>query len=170
MDDALGTDPDAHRSALVRDLVEVRAGLIEALSEMSESWLMRLTNEVTDVPGRLGWTVQHEAAHHFADDVVLMRLLEQAAAGVEVWTRVEARRLRGEAMHVTQRMRLAELRDHLVASGERAVTAIEAGAPHLYRPFAIGEAAPTPILEVLRAQSTRARSGVVGIRRAFGLA
>jgi hypothetical protein len=166
-------DPPAARSgpqfhALAHDLAagwtDVRAGLIEALDGVPELWLGRM---LAGPLARAGWTVQHEAAHHAADDAMLIALLEHTARGVETWSAAEARRLRGEAMHLVQRARLARLRDELAASGERAVEALHTHGAHLDRPFAVGDAAPRAVIEVLRAQSERARAGVDAIRATF---
>ncbi|MEI7924693.1 MAG: hypothetical protein WCI61_00675 [Chloroflexota bacterium] len=162
----LGRDLDALAASLARDLSEVRAGLIEALDGVSELWLQRMLRG--DL-AREGWTVQHEAARHAADDALLVAMLEHAARGIEGWSATEARRLRGEAMHVVQRARLAPLREHLAASGERAAEALQAHAAHLDRPFAVGDIASRAIVEVLRAQAerARARAGVDAVRATF---
>lgn len=158
---------DALAETLARDLSEVRAGLIEALDGVSELWLQRMLRG--DL-ARDGWTVQHEAAHHAADDAFLVAMLEHAARGIELSSTGEVRRLRGEAMHVVQRVRLAPLRAHLAASGERAVEALLTHATHLDRPFALGDAESRAVADVLRAQAARAREGVAAARATFGLA
>lgn len=161
MDETPGPAPHPHLDALAGDLVAVRTGLIEVLEGIPELWLQRMLRGPL---AREGWTVQHEAGHHAADDAVLVALLEHAARGVEVWGAVEARRLRGEAMHVVQRFRITPLRAHLAESGERAVETLQAHAAHLDRPFALGDSVPRPLLEVLRAQWERARAGLEAVR------
>ncbi|MGE3858328.1 MAG: hypothetical protein AB7G21_15350 [Dehalococcoidia bacterium] len=160
-----------HLDVLAGELVAVRTGLVDALEGIPELWLARMlagpVDGSADGPARAGWTVQHEAAHHAADDAVLIALLEHAARGVEAWSAAEARRLRGEAMHRVQRVRLAPLRAHLAESGERAHAALLAHAAHLDRPFALGEAATLPVAEVLRTQAARARAGLEAVRATF---
>ncbi len=160
----LGRDFNALAGTLARDLSEVRAGLIEALDGVSELWLQQMLRG--DL-ARDGWTVQHEAAHHAADDALLVAMLEHAARGIEGWSAAEARRLRGEAMHVVQRVRLTPLREHLTASGERAAEGLRAHAAHLDRPFVVGDTAPRAIVEVVREQAERARAGVDAVRATF---
>lgn len=168
MDDPPAARFDPHLHTLAHDLAagwtDVRTGLIEALDGVPELWLGRM---LTGPLARAGWTVQHEVAHHAADDAMLIALLEHAARGVEAWSAAEARRVRGEAMHLVQRARLARLRDELTASGQRAVDALLAHGAHLDRPFAVGDAAPRAVIEVLRAQSERARAGVDAVRATF---
>ena len=158
-------DLDAVARDLAAERTEVRAGLIEALDGVSELWLGRMLRGPL---AREGWTVQHEAAHHVADDAALVALLAHAARGVEAWTAAEVRRLRGEAMHTVQRHRLTPLRAHLAESGERAAEALRTHAAHLHRPFTMGDLAAQPVTALLRAQAERARAGVQAVRLTFG--
>ena len=164
MNGPLRDDLDALARDLAADWAEVRAGLVEVLDGIPESWLARMLGAPL---ARDGWTLQHEAAHHAADDAILVALLEHAARGVEVWSAVEARRRRGEAMHAVQRARLGPLRAHLADSGERAVDALRAHAAHLDQPFALGAAPPDAIASLLRAQAERARAGLDAVRTTF---
>ena len=155
---------DAARAAIARDLGEVRAGVLEVLGGISELWLPRMLHGALERPG---WTVQHEAAHHAADDAVLAALLEAAAQGIEAWGAPQARRVRGEAMHAVQRLRLAPLRAALEASAEHALLALDTHATLLDRPFALGAAPAASIEALLRAQGERTRAGLEALRATF---
>ncbi len=98
-------------------LGEGRRRLIELLEGLPETRLS------SDRP-RIGWTLRHDLAWLAAADAELARLLE-IPRGTEqpasYW-----RRVRGEAMHVAQELRLHLLRDHLTESGERAAAGLSA--------------------------------------------
>ena len=94
-----------------------RHNLIELLKALPE------TRFSTATP-RHGWTLRHELAWLAAADLELTTRIQLATtppADEPHW-----RRLRGEAMHWAQEMRLHALRDHLAETGDQAATTLEA--------------------------------------------
>lgn len=94
-----------------------RAELIELLTELPETRLSKPTP-------RHGWTLRHELAWLAAADEELLQRLEHRLSGAT--DEPHWRRVRGQAMHTAQEMRLAALRDHLEASGARVSASLEA--------------------------------------------
>jgi hypothetical protein len=94
-----------------------RHTLIELLEALPETRLSTATP-------RDGWTLRHELAWLAAADLELTTRIQLATAPPAAephW-----RRLRGEAMHLAQEMRLHALRDHLAETGDQAATTLEA--------------------------------------------
>jgi len=102
------------------DAVTFRAArqtLIELLEALPETRLSTATP-------RHGWTLRHELAWLAAADLELSTRLQLAAG--HATEEPQWRRLRGEAMHLAQEMRLHALRDHLSQTGEQAAATLEA--------------------------------------------
>ena len=94
-----------------------RHALIQLLESLPETRLSTATP-------RHGWTLRHELAWLAAADVELatrIQLATSPATDEPHW-----RRVRGEAMHLAQEMRLAALREHLVQTGDQAAATLEA--------------------------------------------
>ena len=120
--DVAGTEPAP--SAAARCAAE-RATLVELLGDLPETRLSKATP-------RHGWTLRHELAWLAAADEELIQRLELA---VNTTTdEPHWRRVRGEAMHAAQEMRLAALREHLEGSGARVVASLEAHTERLEDP------------------------------------
>lgn len=94
-----------------------RQALIELLEALPETRLS------TSTP-RHGWTLRHELAWLAAADLELSTRIQLAAG--HATEEPHWRRLRGEAMHLAQEMRLHALRDHLSQTGEQAAATLEA--------------------------------------------
>ena len=117
---------DASPAAVLRGL---RDALVARLEELPETRLSKLTR-------RHGWTLRHELAWLAAADAELSARLELAAGGATgaAGGSIEEprwRRLRGEAMHAAQELRLHALRDHLAESGRAATASVERRGPLL---------------------------------------
>jgi hypothetical protein len=108
----------------------LRARLISLLEDLPETRLSKTTP-------RLGWTLRHELSWLAAADEELRQRLELTAAASEDEPRW--RRIRGEAMHEAQELRLAALTAHLEASGTSLGTSLERHAARLNEP-AVSEA------------------------------
>lgn len=109
----------------VARLRSLRAELVTLLEALPETRLSKPTP-------RQGWTLRHELSWLAAADEELRRRLDLAtsdAAEAPHW-----RRVRGEAMHQAQEMRLAALREHLANSGASVSDSLEAHAPRLDEP------------------------------------
>jgi hypothetical protein len=94
-----------------------RHTLVELLESLPETRLSTATP-------RHGWTLRHELAWLAAADLELttrIQLARDQTSDEPHW-----RRLRGEAMHLAQEMRLHALRDHLTQTGDQAATTLEA--------------------------------------------
>jgi hypothetical protein len=103
----------------------LRARLINLLEDLPET---RLSNTTP----RLGWTLRHELSWLAAADEELRQRLELTAAAPGDEPRW--RRIRGEAMHAAQELRLAALTAHLETSGASLAVSIEARATRLDEP------------------------------------
>ena len=93
-----------------------RHALIELLEALPETRLSTATP-------RHGWTLRHELAWLAAADLELTTRIQLAtghATDEPHW-----RRLRGEAMHLAQEMRLHALRLHLAQTGDQAAATLE---------------------------------------------
>ena len=94
-----------------------RHTLIELLENLPETRLSTATP-------RHGWTLRHEIAWLAAADLELTTRIQLASG--QATDEPHWRRLRGEAMHVAQEMRLHALRDHLAETGNQAASTLEA--------------------------------------------
>lgn len=94
-----------------------RHTLIELLEALPETRLSTATP-------RHGWTLRHELAWLAAADLELTTHIQLATAPTA--DEPHWRRLRGEAMHLAQEMRLHALRDHLTETGNQAAATLEA--------------------------------------------
>lgn len=100
-----------------------RKELLALLDELPETRLSKPTT-------RQGWTLRHELSWLAAADEELLQRLEIAfgsASDEPHW-----RRVRGQAMHAAQELRLAALREHLGSSGERASASLRTHEPRLH--------------------------------------
>ena len=98
----------------------LRSELLELIEELPETRLYRATD-------RLGWTIKHELSFMAAADEELEHVLERLSEG-QASAELQLRRFRGERMWLAQELRLTPLREHLVATGDRALAAVEAHA------------------------------------------
>jgi hypothetical protein len=105
---------------LAVQLHALRRELLELIEELPETRLYRATD-------RLGWTIKHELSFLAAADEELEHVLERVREG-QASAELQLRRFRGERMWLAQELRLAPLREHLAATGERAIAAVEAHA------------------------------------------
>jgi hypothetical protein len=122
------TGPDAHSGGrsldgLAEQLRSLRTALLDLIEELPETRLYRATD-------RLGWTIKHELSSLAAADEELEHVLERLREG-PAHAELQLRRFRGERMWVAQELRLTPLREHLAATGERALAAVEAHAQEL---------------------------------------
>jgi uncharacterized damage-inducible protein DinB len=128
------------------ELREAREALAALVASLPETRIYRPT-------ARPGWTVKHELAHLAALDTEILHRLRAAAEGLAAVEGTSLRRLRGEAMHRAQELRLAPLRAHLEALGSAVAQAAERHG---------AEAAPH-----LQAQAARIHAAVATIRAAL---
>jgi hypothetical protein len=91
-----------------------RHALIQLLEALPETRLSSATL-------RHGWTLRHELAWLAAADVELTTSIQLSTTDEPHW-----RRVRGEAMHLAQEMRLADLCAHLAQTGAQAASTLEA--------------------------------------------
>lgn len=117
--DEVGTEPATTPAARV---VALRATLVQLLEELPETRLSKQTP-------RQGWTLRHELSWLAASDEELLQRLDPALGTPS--DEAQWRRVRGQAMHAAQELRLAALREHLEASGTRVAGSLEAHAPRL---------------------------------------
>ena len=94
-----------------------RHALIELLESLPETRLSTATP-------RHGWTLRHELAWLAAADLDLTTRIQLATG--QTSAEPHWRRLRGEAMHLAQEMRLHALRDHLAQTGDQTAATLEA--------------------------------------------
>ena len=147
-----GTDAAA---ILAREWREARAAVLELAATIPETRVYRGME-------RAGWTLKHELAHLAALDAEVRHLLAASSDDLQgALDPVRLRRLRGEAMHHAQGLRLAPLREHLAGAGEETARAIEALGD-------AAEAAQEAALDLVRARLGRAREGVQALRSALG--
>lgn len=99
-----------------------RAALVELLAELPETRLSKPTP-------RQGWTLRHELSWLAASDEELLRRLDPAPGALA--DDAQWRRVRGQAMHTAQELRLAALREHLETSGARVAESLQAHATRL---------------------------------------
>ena len=100
----------------------LRTELVTLLEELPETRLSKPTP-------RHGWTLRHELSWLAAADEELRQRLELATGGAA--DEPHWRRVRGEAMHAAQELRLAALREHLEESGSRLLASLEAHSERL---------------------------------------
>ena len=128
----------------------LRTELVALLEELPETRLSKLTM-------RQGWTLRHELSWLAASDAELRERLDHGAA-VSIDER-HWRRVRGQAMHSAQELRLAALREHLAASGEQVAASL---AEHADR---LTEASAGTALET---HSGHAATAIAAVRTAMG--
>src|SRR6185436_208106 len=114
--------------AAAQRLRELRAALLELLAELPETRLGR------QLP-RDGWTLRHDLSALVGTDVELPVVLDALRAAAGETASPPLRRVRGEAMHHAQLMRLSALRDTLAAGLEPAAAALAAADELLARPL-----------------------------------
>ena len=139
---------------------KLRAALLETIEELPETRLYRPTD-------RPGWTIKHELSSLAASDEELAHVLGRLRAG-EVSADLHLRRFRGERMWEAQELQLTPLREHLVATGERAVAAVEAHAHDLVdAPLAIVGRELSTARDYFDSHLEAARMGLQRIREAM---
>lgn len=104
-------------AAVADELREAREALLHLVADLPETRIYRPL-------GRAGWTIKHELSHVAARDAELLHRIESGARGLPALEDVAARRLRGQAMHAAQELRLGPLREHLAALGGRVARAL----------------------------------------------
>ncbi|MDA0352233.1 MAG: hypothetical protein O3A10_08485 [Chloroflexi bacterium] len=124
----MGGDSDgtASPNGRAEEIGARRAVLIELLAELPETRLSKPTT-------RHGWTLRHELAWLAAADAELLQRLELTSGANN--DEPHWRRVRGEAMHAAQEMRLAALREHLATSGGLVATSLTKHAARLNDPM-----------------------------------
>jgi len=152
MSDAPSGQADIART-LAEQWREVRKGLLEITEKLPESRVSRATE-------RAGWTLRHELASLASIDQEVAHLLAAARSGAVTLDAVAIRRLRGEAMHAAQELRLAPLREHLADGGERAARAIEEAEAFLATSLSLAGKETTTVLEHVRAQLKRTSASI----------
>ena len=159
------SDEEKRAAAIAREWREVRGMLLEFAEQLPETRLGQATE-------RAGWTIRHELAHFALLDRDVIHLFERAAAGAsevidEARESIDLRRMRGQAMHAAQDLRLSALREHLAAAGERAAATIEAQAAFLGHPVRLVGREATTVAGHLEQALARAREGVGIVRDAL---
>src|SRR3546814_1647050 len=101
-------------AVLAREWREPRQALLALVEKLPETRASRNTE-------RPGWTLKHELAHLASLDEELRHFLDSARAGLRDHDGLHhealgLRRVRGQAMHAAQEMRLARLREHLATA------------------------------------------------------
>lgn len=114
-----GSEP---ASSLADQVSAQRATLVELLEGLPETRLSKSTP-------RQGWTLRHELSWLAASDEELLQRLDPVPGATSDEARW--RRVRGQAMHTAQELRLAALREHLDASGARVSASLETHASRL---------------------------------------
>ncbi|MCK9486125.1 MAG: hypothetical protein M0R73_05395 [Dehalococcoidia bacterium] len=155
-----GGPADGDASSLAREWREVRVFALEVAATIPETRIYRGTE-------RAGWTLKHELSHLAALDAEVLHLLRLPTPGAGRPDAVAVRRLRGQAMHRAQDMRLAALRAHLGEMGEETACAIEAAGDVLSQ--ALGATGDAGTLgEHVRQRLAAARAGLEGVREVIG--
>lgn len=152
-----------HPATLAREFREARQALLETAERLPETRAYRATE-------RAGWTLKHDLSLMVGMDAEILHLLERAqqraaGAAVEAASAVDLRRIRGRAMHAAHEMRLAPLREHLAALGERAAAALEAAGDRLGEPVAVAGREAETLAALARAQVERAQASIEALRK-----
>lgn len=154
--------PDSDRGAdqhLADQWREARRALLDIADRLPESRISRLTE-------RAGWTLKHELAGLASLDHELGHLLRAARQHSAVTIEASAlRRLRGEAMHAAQELRLSSLRDQLADVGEHTARLIEEAGDALAASVTLAGQEATPLRNHLHAGIERVRTSVQVIGR-----
>jgi len=140
-----GTADDGAASNAAHRLSSQRTELIERLGDLPETRLSKPTP-------RHGWTLRHELAWLAAADEELLQRLALAAGSTS--NEPHWRRVRGEAMHAAQEMRLAALRTHLEESGVRAAASLREHEARLEQP---------PIRDALESHDAHAAAALASL-------
>ena len=157
-----GMMSDEHEGTrLAREWREAHEALLELAAKLPETRAYRNTE-------RVGWTLKHELAHVASLDEELRHFVESARTGWMDHHTPGLRRIRGEAMHAAQEMRLARLRDHLAAAGEATAAAIEDAGEALGGSVRLAESEGESIAELVRGHLERARESVALFQKHLG--
>lgn len=146
---------------LAREWREAREALLAIASKLPETRAYRNTD-------RAGWTLKHELAHVASLDLELRHFLDSARSGLTQHHTPGLRRIRGEAMHTAQEMRLGRLRDHLAMAGEATATAIEEAGEALGASVQYAGAEAVSLAELVRTRLERTRESVTLFQKHLG--
>jgi len=147
------TEPSGEARTLADQWRATRQRLLDVTEQLPESRISRVTE-------RVGWTLRHELASLASVDHEVTHLLAAARDGAVRIDAVALRRLRGEAMHAAQELRLAPLRAHLAEAGERTARIIEDAGDHLPTALTLAEQEATTVVAHLRTQLERMHASV----------
>jgi len=140
---------------------EARTAVLELVAKLPETRAYRPTD-------RPGWTLKHELSHLLSLDEELRHFVESARAGLPDHNVVGLRRVRGQAMHAAQEMRLGRLREHLAVAGEATAAAIEEAGEALGASVRIAEAESASVADIVRGRLERARESLEMLQKHLG--
>lgn len=153
---------DEHEgSQLAQQWREARTAVLELVAKLPETRAYRPTD-------RPGWTLKHELAHLLSLDEELRHFVESARAGGGNHHAVGLRRLRGQAMHAAQEMRLGRLREQLAVAGEATAAAIEEAGEALGESVRIAEAESASVADIVRGRLQRAHESLEMFQKQLG--
>lgn len=148
-------------SQLAQQWREARTAVLELVEKLPETRAYRPTD-------RPGWTLKHELAHLLSLDEELRHFVESARAGLPDHHAVGLRRVRGQAMHAAQEMRLGRLREQLAIAGEATAAAIEDAGDALAESVRIAEAESASVADLVRTRLERARESLEMFQKHLG--
>lgn len=157
----MSDDHPSEGARLAHEWRETRAALLALASKLPETRAYRNTD-------RPGWTLKHELSHLVSVDEELRHLLDAARAGWADHHETGLRRIRGQAMHAAQEMRLARLREHLEAAGNATAQAIEEAADALGGTVRLAESEGASVAQIIRARLDRAKESVALFQQHLG--
>ena len=109
----------------LNDFIDIRINLIQLLERLPETRLSARTN-------RDGWTLRHQLSWIFALDSELNVRLSIASGNMS--NQQNWRRVRGEAMHKIQPLRLSEITTNLESAGKSVFDSINDNEQYLIEP------------------------------------
>jgi hypothetical protein len=109
----------------VNNFIDIRINLIQLLGQLPETRLSARTN-------RDGWTLRHQLSWIFALDLELNTRLSIASG--ENNNQQNWRRVRGEAMHKVQPLRLSEITTNLESTGKLVIDSMNTNSQYLTEP------------------------------------
>jgi len=109
----------------VNNFIDTRINLIQLLGQLPETRLSSRTK-------RDGWTLRHQLSWIFALDLELNTRLSIASG--ETSNQQNWRRMRGEAMHKVQPLRLSEITTNLESTGKLVIDSMNINDQYLTEP------------------------------------
>lgn len=140
---------------------EARTAVLQLVAKLPETRAYRATD-------RPGWTLKHELAHLLSLDEELRHFVQSARTGSSTHHTVGLRRVRGQAMHAAQEMRLGRLREQLAVAGEATAVAIEEAGEALGASVQIAEAEGASVADLVRSRLDRARESLEMFQKHVG--